>query len=129
VAVQSRLGTVSGRWARISGSDLDHSFVDGTHLMIAKKAKSDADHSWKERVWLYAIAGAFGVIQAFGLAWIDQRAKNRSTIVTDKVEQIHIATNSMKDALMKATEKEALQRGKTDERARADAEKEYDEKE
>jgi predicted outer membrane lipoprotein len=94
--------------------------------MIARKSKSDSDpksdHAWKERVWLYAIAGAFGVIQAFGLAWIDQRAKNRSTIVTDKVEQIHIATNSMKDALMKATEKEALQRGKTDERARADAE-------
>lgn len=40
-----------------------------------------------------------------------------------RLEEIHVATNSMKDALVLATEKEALQRGKNEERERANAER------
>ena len=47
-------------------------------------------------------------VEAFGLAWVIF-----NQIRTDrKVEAVHLATNSMKDALVKVTEEEALARGK-----------------
>lgn len=45
------------------------------------------------------------------------------TDVATAVEQVHLATNSLTDRLVKTTEQEALQRGADVERARADAEK------
>ena len=41
-------------------------------------------------------------------------------VVADKVEQVHLATNSLQDKLVAKTEQEALQRGGIEERARAD---------
>lgn len=45
----------------------------------------------------------------------------RSQVVIEKVEEIHKATNSMKDQLVEVTKDAATLQGGVDERARADA--------
>jgi hypothetical protein len=47
----------------------------------------------------------------------------QNEVVLAKVEEVHLATNSMKDDLVKKTEEEALARGGSEERARADAQR------
>lgn len=53
--------------------------------------------------------------------WLNNRAlREEVKTVKDNVQKIEVATNSMKDALIISTEKEALARGGVEERARAD---------
>ncbi len=57
-------------------------------------------------------------VEVIGLGWVIF-----NQIRTDrKVEQVHLATNSMKDALVKVTEEEALARGKLEGAAALNAE-------
>lgn len=66
------------------------------------------------------ILGAIQMIQVVLLA----RMKLSLGEIRDQVEEVHVATNSMKDALVLSTEKEALLRGGVEERARADERRE-----
>lgn len=65
-----------------------------------------------DQVWLALIA-ILGQIMLF---WMQMRTNS-------KVEQVHIATNSMKDQLVLKTEQEALARGGVEERNRANVER------
>lgn len=80
-------------------------------------------------VWL-AILGVVSLLikeyfdrvrSAANTAQIKADVGQKLEVVGVNVQKIETATNSMKDALILATEKEALQRGAVDERARADA--------
>ncbi len=61
------------------------------------------------------LASIIGLVGAIAVLWFRMKG------VKDDVQKIEKATNSMKDALVLATEKEALVRGGVEERARADA--------
>jgi hypothetical protein len=67
------------------------------------------------------INAVFGFLGVVVLAWINRR---QIAPIKENVQKVEKATNSMKDALVLATEKEALARGGIEERARADAKKE-----
>lgn len=64
------------------------------------------------------INAVFGFLGVVALAWINRR---QIAPIKENVQKVEKATNSMKDALVLATEKEAFVRGGIEERARADA--------
>lgn len=114
-------------------TDADKAVAAVTNAADAVKDAADissatvASNAWKERVWTAFLLGLLAVFQVVALKWIDTRAADRTAstreeikTVGTEVKEIHHATNSMKDALVEATEKEALARGGVEERKRAD---------
>lgn len=96
---------------------------DDTSCETRSFRESVVRNAWSDKAILAMIA----CIQTIGLAWIDYRNNQRtqateksSSVILTQVAEIHKSTNSMKDALVKTTEKEALARGGVEERARAD---------
>lgn len=65
-----------------------------------------------------SIATLLGVIGTLVLGW---RNTNKIAAVDVKVEQVHLATNSLQDKLVASTAKASHAEGVADEKARADA--------
>ncbi len=66
----------------------------------------------------FTLAGTLITVAAIVVSrWLSSR-ENHNT--SSKLDDIHRETNSMKDALVAATEKEALARGGAEERQRAE---------
>ncbi len=57
---------------------------------------------------------AVSLANAFAIVWAAVHAIQKLDEANEKIEQVHVATNSMKDALVKKTEQEALARGRSD---------------
>lgn len=72
-----------------------------------------------DQVWLAVIA----ILGQALLFWMQSRTNLRVANLGVKVEEVHIATNSMKDQLVAKTEQEALARGGVVERNRANMER------